>query len=513
MKNLNSQQKNEQTPLTGATLNATSACRNALSIATMCLLSSQAWAAQPATTFRENSDGIGHMLLVPYFTVQGGNATLLNITNTDAVNGKAVKLRFRGAGNGDRLFDFSLFLAPGDVWAAEVSQNPATGLARLYTPDASCTLPTQVNVDFGVDRLDTSVQGFANETREGYVEVLTMADVPPGTALFTATQHVKGMPPAPCSDGARTPAALAALGTSAGIAGAGLAAPTTGLMANWSIFNVPEATSWSGPATALQATTASGAAGAGLVVLQPQTNNAPAQSTNSMTADPLFRAGVVQPQSADFPDLSTPYVPNMDPLQQVAAISAAMAKLTVSNEFFTDDSVQAQTDWVLNFPTRRYEMAADKNGAMLYVSNISSEYFNSQSTRPLKHPFRITCLTNYERTVWDRKSQNFIIQEEITPPSMINTFRLYWMCGAVAVNSINSGDIFSESSLSASVTRNNDDIIFSDGWVNINITTPAGKGIPLIGAAFAKATSTSVSPGVSGNFGLLWPHRYTRPEN
>ena len=59
--------------------------------------------------------------------------------------------------------------------------------------------------------------------------------------------------------------------------------------------------------------------------------------------------------------------------------------------------------------------------------------------------------------------------------------------------------------------RNNNEVTFAAGWVRISANR--SKGIPLIGAAFAKATSTSVSPGVSGIFGLLWPHRYTRPEN
>ncbi|MFO1212060.1 MAG: hypothetical protein U1E74_05750 [Paenacidovorax caeni] len=36
----------------------------------------------------------GHILTVPYFA-QGTNKTLLNIVNTDTVNGKAVKLRYR----------------------------------------------------------------------------------------------------------------------------------------------------------------------------------------------------------------------------------------------------------------------------------------------------------------------------------------------------------------------------------------------------------------------------------
>src|SRR5690606_21106346 len=48
-------------------------------------------AANPADTLSVTSDGVGHILLVPYFSTQNGNVSLLNITNTDQKNGKAVK--------------------------------------------------------------------------------------------------------------------------------------------------------------------------------------------------------------------------------------------------------------------------------------------------------------------------------------------------------------------------------------------------------------------------------------
>ena len=79
--------------------------------------------AATATQLTFGDTGIGHMLLVPYFSTQNGNATLLSLVNTDTVNGKAVKVRFRGAKNSDDIFDFQVFLSPGDVWTANVSQN------------------------------------------------------------------------------------------------------------------------------------------------------------------------------------------------------------------------------------------------------------------------------------------------------------------------------------------------------------------------------------------------------
>jgi len=119
-----------------------------LAIALAVLVGSAAAHAAPATRFKESIDGVGHFLLVPYYTAQPGFATLLNLVNSDREHGKVVKVRFRGASNADDVYNFTLFLRPGDVWAGEVSHNPATGLARLSTPDESCTLPRQVAADF-----------------------------------------------------------------------------------------------------------------------------------------------------------------------------------------------------------------------------------------------------------------------------------------------------------------------------------------------------------------------------
>ncbi|QIL83285.1 hypothetical protein G7047_27585 [Diaphorobacter sp. HDW4A] len=110
----------------------------ALAVATVC-----AWSGMDAQAvvklegamangLQISESGVGHFLIVPYFTTQSGNAMLLSLINMDEVNGKAVKLRFRSARNADTLFDFQVFLAPGDMWTANVSQNGA-GLSFLTT--------------------------------------------------------------------------------------------------------------------------------------------------------------------------------------------------------------------------------------------------------------------------------------------------------------------------------------------------------------------------------------------
>ena len=471
--------------------------------------------AAPATQFKESFDGVGHMLIVPYYTVQSGNATLLNIVNTDKVNGKAVKVRFRGASNADDVFNFTLFLSPGDVWAAEISQNPATGLARLNTVDNSCTLPSLVNVDFNTARLNPQADR-PNETREGYIDIITMADMVPGSAIYTAIKHVKGVPTGGlCSRGADVPVALRPLRTETSIPTAGFGAPTTGLFANWSIFNVADATSWSGKATAIAAVDAEGKPGEGNMVVRPQTTDAPLGAAVNLTADPLLRSGAARLVQADLPDLSTPYIGQITPAQQAAQLSGVLAKTSVQNEYFTDDAVQAQTDLVFTLPTRRYSVAMNHANAAREFTQLPLDYFSPANSRMEgDNASRKVCLTDTDYRFWDRAEQEYDYERD---GWFLGAGHLPWpsvrprLCGAVFVLSFNAGDEFAPSALAAQVSRKDWDVARSDGWSEVTFPDSGVTGVPLVGAAFSKATSTNIGAGVSGNFGLVWEHRYTRP--
>ena len=330
-----------------------------------------------------------------------------------------------------------------------------------------------------------------------------------------------------CSNGARTPDALRPLLTEAGIASAGFSAPTTGLFADWSIFNVAEATSWSGVATAVtvnpifeletEITTQ--------VVLHPQANGMPTGSVALLTADPLFQlyetsggtAGL-QLQHFDLPDLSTPYLNGgMFPAAaQALYLSLGLAKTSIKNEYFTDDRVQAQTDWVLSAPTRRYHVALDYAAASAATQVVfnpilgpSDLFYNTTNiTVEGTDATRKICVSGIDRTFWDRSEQykesddDFVISPSPIAPK-VN------LCGEVAVWSINAGDEYAPSALAANVTRKNIEVGYADGWGEFLTPGPVGLGLPMLGAAFAKATSTNVGAGVKGNFGLVWEHKYT----
>ena len=148
--------------------------------------------------------GTGHSLVIPYFNAQNGNMTVLHVVNTDTVHGKLAKVRFRSAANSDDILDFQVFMSPGDVWTAAVTEG-ADGVAALTTADGTCTLPALakgVPQPFVTDRLSEKAGNIANQTREGYVEIFNMADIDglsmygngrkAKSALFAAFTHVNG---------------------------------------------------------------------------------------------------------------------------------------------------------------------------------------------------------------------------------------------------------------------------------------------------------------------------------
>lgn len=369
---------------------------------------------QPATSLRYSPNNIGHILLVPYFTVNGGNDTYLSINNTDMRNGKAVKVRFRGAGNSDDIFDFTVFLSPGDVWTAAVTKDATSGLSKLVTTDRSCTLPSTVGKGTGTLFITARVPGnAAAATNEGYVEIFNMADVPPtlynatlpsttASALFTAIKHVNGTPP--CTGSAfnplnptTNPAVPFASVTDtttlySQMENLGFTNPTTGLKANWTVLNVAKAAAWTGAAEAIEASVTTGGTatypGYGNIVFYPQTSDSvSAANARLATADPLLRGGIVSMPAAtttgapgtppvaaamyDLPDLSTPYLYadlavaslGVGTRRQAFNLINALAVSSVSNEFVVDPSILAQTDFVFSLPSRRYNVGRDYAGS------------------------------------------------------------------------------------------------------------------------------------------------------
>ena len=502
------------------------------------------------------TNGIGHNLVVPYYTAQGANKTQINIVNTDTANGKAVKIRFRTAANSDDVFDFQIFLSPGDVWSGEVSQDTATGKAKIASGDASCTKPsiktaTAANLLFKTDRLDnTSASATdatrAAQTREGYVEILTMADIRPTAytvlagaeaavaapntvnALFTAIKHVNGV--APCSGTAFT-ALDTNLADLSAAAVAGLTRPTGSLLANWTILNTATSAAYGGQATALQITGAAVAAApvvnTGNLIYWPQSPLG-AGTVSQYTADPLLRLvavggnPTVAPTMVDLPDLSTPFLGQdaaiatlnqnavlSGPVNAANQLSAALAKTSVTNEFLTTTAFNASTDWTFSMPTRRYGVvfnyvagtalfnATSAGAGGVIGDSVTTTGANSNFFQPVNAVVnaarRMVCVNNITPASTDREEttgSTIIFSPAVAPT----------LCGEVSVLSINNAASATSNSLLAVNTLNDVDATYREGW--LSVATPGiAAGLPIIGNAFVRAYTGTI------NIGAAYTHR------
>ena len=521
-----------------------------------------------------NGDGVGHILMVPYFTAQADNSTLINLVNTDTINGKAVKVRFRGAGNSDDIYDFQVFMSPGDVWSASISKG-ADGRAKFTTTDATCSKPSASvlnNTSFVTARLDPTLtaDGKANATREGYVEIFNMADIPkrdaasleiahpyqPATTnqagpdvdadavndLYQAIKHVSSV--APCSGAAWSALDTTNLANAAAAKAAGLLPPSTGLVGNWTIINVVSAAAWSGAAVAVQSGANALTPVLGNVVYWPQTADAVGATIDNYTADPLLRSTAVYRNNGayaadatpgvaaayyDLPDLSTSYSAfgAGNALVQAANITNAIAATSATNEFLTNTAINASTDWVFSMPSRRYSTALDYAAIAagddgrrfsdlfgpLGVNTVAAgtftqAYFNAANTLVTS---RIICVKNITIKVYDREENTLtgstdVVVSPSTPADPLS------FCGEDSVLSVNNGGIQASGTgaLKAAVAVKDLDVTYRDGWMKL--TTPAATALPAGWVAGLPVLGASFARAWAGpqSFGASWPHRFSR---
>lgn len=499
--------------------------KNFLALSISAMIGGLGFAGAANAALEVAESGTGHILVMPYYNAQNGNQSVFHLTNTDVNNGKAVKVRFRGASNSDDVLDFQVFMSPGDVWTAAVAQG-ADGRARLVTADTSCTLPQipAAGVSFVTDRL--SKKGWtdadkAEQTREGYVEILNMSDVQPGSKLFTAIKHVNGAGTAPC-----TPAVLnATLNLTPSAAGANLnldgalvagkddlAKPTGGLTGQWYIQNVAQTTTYSGVAAAITADNA-----VTKNVFSPQKNGAAAL----LTADPLMVSQVLPAMHYDVPDLSTPYETTATTAAaQAADLTKALARTSVLNQYATDAGIFAKTDWVFSMPTRRYTIAANYAadvGQTVATSTVAvpatalataayrvingdvpaaSSLFTAAGNTSVNNKGQI-CVTAASSTFFDRE-ERFAQDGAVFSPGTATKTEL---CGEVSVLAFSAD----ASALGATVARQNVAAPYTNGWGNV---TFGANGVPVLGSAFVKLQNASAAPGVSGTYGITWAHGY-----
>lgn len=304
-----------------------------------------------------NPDGLGQVLLYPYYTARGGNDTLISVVNTTE-NAKSVKIRFLEGRNSREVLDFNIYMSAYDVWTGAVTE--AGDGAELVIRDKTCTVPYFVgsapggvarvpfsNVEF-IDfngltpqKVDGAGEGL-ERTRSGYFEILemgTLVDIDENSA--TAATHVDGVP-ADCAQ-------LVTAWTRPGAGGTPTPAnywvidrlvdheaPSGGLFGGASIINVNEGTLLSYNAEAMDNwTDAVGHTDPGAVT--PRIID----GTNNVSA--VFISGA---QQVDV----RPWLNNRD------AVNAVLMNNQIMNEYVVSPNTNGLTEWVLTHPTKRFSV-------------------------------------------------------------------------------------------------------------------------------------------------------------
>jgi len=269
-------------------------------------------------------NGVGQVLIYPYFTVQNNNNTYVSVVNTTS-QGKVVKVRFREGKNSAEVLDFNLYLSPNDVWTGAVIPSSATAGGRLITGDKSCTNPAipAAGVDFR--NFAYSGDGGGNgleRTKEGYIEMLEMATLT-GTALNNITHSATSETPANCA---------AVQGVSVTLSGT--AAPTGGLTGTGTLINVANGQDSGYSAVALAAYRANS-------IYTDIGNDNP----NLGNADPS--STVINNNVGWYGSFASTTQGRWD------AASSTLMATNVLNEYILDATTLSNTDWVVTFPTKR----------------------------------------------------------------------------------------------------------------------------------------------------------------
>lgn len=156
--------------------------RKNLTAAVLAGLAGVAGVATTAQAVNLNPDGLGQVLIYPYYTTNDGNQTLLSVVNTTEA-AKAVKVRFKEAYNSREVLDFNLYLSPYDVWTAALYDDGGT--PTMVTADTSCTVPyiygmggTQEFLPYAYtgDNADNGPETIERAS-EGYFEMIEMGQM------------------------------------------------------------------------------------------------------------------------------------------------------------------------------------------------------------------------------------------------------------------------------------------------------------------------------------------------
>ena len=361
--------------------------RKNLTSAVLAGLAGVAGIAASAQAVNLNPDGLGQVLIYPYYTTRNGNQTLLSVVNTTA-DSKAVKVRFMEGKNTREVLDFNLYLSPYDVWTAALLDGAAVdtdcnidngvypnqcGVPHLLTADSSCTVPylfESASTGPGLQtflpfRLEDGGGTEIDRAAEGHFEMIEMGvvvddDEDTASALthgvLTSEQKAAGEQAMPV-DCQQLVDAWTTGGT--GVGGAPLPdgywtldpsvdieAPTGGLFGGAAVVNVGEGYMFSYDAKAINGF---------------QSDAAVDEFTTLHaipgTVEPGLNSGDITDATVFLDDGTT--LASSGLTRGVDAVSFVFMHDQLYNEYSIEEGIAAFTEWVVTFPTKHFYVFTD----------------------------------------------------------------------------------------------------------------------------------------------------------
>lgn len=446
-----------------------------------------------------DGNGMGEVLLYPLYTVENGNDTYISVANTTD-QFKAVKVRIMEHKNSQEVLDFNLYLSPEDKWSAAITQD-ANGNPVIKTHDTSCTVGrlTAEGVSFRNFLYAGDSDNSLDRAKIGHIELIEMGDLEPtavlsnGKTVAQAIEHTADGVPGDCN-------AVRGAFSSGGIWGG--SSPdyaegfkdevvTGGLYGTGSIVNVEAGWQASYDAVALK-----------------ETYDAPARHAAPGDTAPNF-SNLTDEISTFGGDVY--YANDVGTvLAGFNAVSALLSKAAIFNDYVYGAGLDAQTDMVLTFPTKREYINQGVTGTVL---NDAIAPFTSPW-----NPETSTACENVNITYWDTEEQSFSPEiDDFSPRPDTPEFALCYETNILHVGA--NSNLFGGDEGHKALSLANG---FEAGWLRFDfaghqlagLEDDAGadvvfEGMPVIGFSTMAVVNGDVLGGVLSNYASTYLHKAT----
>jgi len=447
-----------------------------------------------------SSTGTGQVLIFPYYTVNNGINTLMNLVNTTDQS-KALRVRFREAANSREVFAFNLYLGPQDVWTGALVKD--NDLTRIISADLSCTIPS-INISgqlfynnkFMGNKSDAYEQN-NNRLYEGFVEVIEMGVLTGESAGATLIYDTQ--PQGNCSvfnDAWDSTSNNAYWITNPKT---DMLPPSGGIMGNLVLIDVNK-----GIAVTQEATTFSNFSDE--ILHFSIDDDSPNLSDGNKQAEIVHNEKII----------NTAFEKGID------AVSFVLMKSTISNEYVLDSGINAETEWILTLPTRQFYTDKEITASDSPLPPFS--FINASG---------IACESFLVTRLFDREEQSppnpggGVITNAPIPPITFpvlcyaaNTLPIFLDIEYSGDSRILGGHFTGKGIVSDRIntiidTGGNLIAPYQAGWTTVAFEnllfdgTNSVRGIPLIGFSVQRYTNANLSGGVLANYAGLFNHKST----